>query len=164
MRTIKKLQWTRALAILTLISSCNNVDLNNEEKHLREFWAKTCDYLCSGDWDNYSNSWDHSSKIQVMHPEQNEWLTGWAKIREKYEAMLKSGMSCSLPKNELNLNISDDGKVAWGTVDIIIQFNDSTKTQVHAWETVVFEKNQEGQWKMVLGMASIPPDKKIVNQ
>jgi ketosteroid isomerase-like protein len=159
MKKNNKLTLTLLALVALSMQSCKTVNIKNEETQIREFWTKTCDYLCRGDWENYSESWDHSSKIQVIHPEQNEWLTGWEKIRIKYEAMLKSGMSCSLPKNELTLNISEDGKMAWGTVDVIIQFNDSTKTQVHAWETVVFEKNKEEQWKMVLGMASIPSNK-----
>ncbi len=160
MKDSNRLIWILSVFVCLSILSCKKVDLQNEERQIREFWTKTCDYLCKGDWENYSESWDHSSKIQVIHPEQNEWLTGWDKIRVKYEAMLKSGMSCTLPKNELALNVSEDGKMAWGTVDVIIQFNDSTKTQVHAWETVVFEKKTGGQWKMVLGMASITPTKK----
>lgn len=64
-------------------------------------------------------------------------------------------MKCSFPKNDLILNISESGDMAWGTADMILQFDDSTKSQARLWETGVFEKIN-GEWKMVLGMASGP--------
>ena len=142
--------------LILLISSCNiKPDLKNEERLIREFWDNASNYVCTGDWENYSRCWDHSSKIQIIHADQGEWLTGWEKIRVKYETLLGSGMKCSFPKNDLILNLSSTGDMAWGTADIILQFSDSTNTQIHLWETCVFEKI-DGQWKMVMGMASVP--------
>lgn len=152
---INRTSWTLLLVGMTLLTSCNNVDLKDEEKQIRELWTRASDYVCNGDWGNYAKCWDHSSKIQIMHTDQGEWLTGWEKIGTRYESMLNSGMRCSIPKNDLTLNISSSGDMAWGTVDIIIQFEDSTQTQAHLWETVVFEKIDD-QWKIVHGMASVP--------
>lgn len=111
-----------------------------DRKQIQELWANASNYVCNGDWDKYSKCWDHSSKIQIMHTDQGEWLTGWEEIGKKYEMLLKSGMRCIILKNEFILNISNSGDMAWGTADISFQFNDSTKTKVHLWETVVFEK------------------------
>lgn len=156
---INRTLWTSFLIGMTFLISCNKVDLKDEERQIRELWAQAGDYVCNGDWENYAECWDHSSKIQIMHTDQGEWLTGWEKIGKKYETMLNSGMRCSIPKNELTLNISSSGEMAWGTVDIVIQFNDSSQTQVHLWETGVFEKIN-GKWKIVHGMVSMPKNVK----
>ena len=148
-----KIRWIWLLTGLFLLNGCNNVDLKEDEKQIRDLWAKAGNYVCNGDWDNYSKCWDHSSKIQIMHVDQGEWLTGWEQIGKKYETLLKSGMRCSILKDDLTLNISKSGDMAWGTADITFQFNDSAKTKAHLWETAVFEKIN-GQWKMVHGMAS----------
>lgn len=129
--------------------------MEKEETEIRELWTKACAGICNGDWESYAACWSHTSKIQLIHTDRGEWLTGWEEIGAKYKKMLNSGISCNITRNQLRLNVSSSADMAWGTVDIIIHFNDNDKTRVHLWETVVFEK-MEGNWKIVCGMASIP--------
>ena len=102
--------------------------MENEEKQIRELWTGASQNICNGDWESYSECWSHSSKIRLIHADQGEWLKGWEEIGAKYEKMLTSGISCIIPRNELEINISSSADMAWGTVDIIIQFNDPAKT------------------------------------
>ena len=130
-----------------------------DEKQIRELWAGACEDICKGDWESYSKYWSHNTNIQLIHPDEGEWLIGWDKIGAKYREMLKPGFTCTILRNELILNISALADMAWGTVDIEIDFNITVGTKLHLWETIIFEKI-DGQWKMVHGMASIPEKNK----
>lgn len=129
--------------------------MEKEEKQIRDLWFKACENLCDGDWEGYADCWFHSPQIQLIHPDQGEWLKGWEEISAKYLEMLNSGITCNIPRNVLNINISSSAEMAWGTVDLQINFSDVDKTQLHLWETVVFEK-VNGKWKIIHGMAAIP--------
>lgn len=131
------------------------MEMEKDETQIRELWNKAGQSLCNGDWKTYSKCWSHSSEIQLIHPDQGEWLKGWEEISRKYKEMIKSKISCTILRNDLRLNFSSSADMAWGTVDIEIHFTNSAKTQIHLWETVIFEKIG-GKWKMVHGMASIP--------
>ena len=126
-----------------------------EERQIKELWTRASDYICTGNWKKYKECWSHSPQIQLIHPDEGEWLKGWKKIESKYEKMLNSGFKCSILSNELELNVSPSGDMAWGTVDIILNFNDTAQTRLRLWETLIFEKIN-GEWKIVHGMASIP--------
>ena len=136
--------------------------MENEERQLRELWTRASESICNGDWTSYRQCWSHSLDIQLIHPDQGEWLKGWEEIGAKYEEMLNSGISCSIPRNDLKLNISSSADMAYGTVDINIHFNDTAKTKVHLWQTIVFQKI-DGKWKIVHGIASIPKISVIPN-
>lgn len=136
-------------------NSCKKEEVENEERQIRQLWSRASQALCNGNWESYSECWSHSSDIQLIHTDQGEWLNGWEEIKPKYKEMLSSGFSCKIPKNELKLNISSSADMAWGTVNILIHFNDTAKTEMNLWETVIFEKI-DGKWKIVHGMVSIP--------
>lgn len=127
----------------------------DDENQIKELWNRASHDVCTGDWENYKTCWSHSSKIQLIHSDEGEWLQGWEKIGAKYEKMLKSGVRCSIRSNDLILNVSASAEMAWGTVDITIDFNDTEQTLLNLWETVIFEKIHD-KWKIVHGMASIP--------
>src|SRR5688500_3796568 len=99
--------WPSLLTLFITLSACsNNVDVVEEERQIRKLWDKTSDYVCNGDWENYSLSWAHTAQIQLMHPDQGDWITGWEKLKAKYEVLLKSRMKCTWPKNDLTINVS----------------------------------------------------------
>lgn len=123
-----------------------------EERHIRELWDTACISICSADWETYSTIWDKNPNIQLLHPDKEEWLTGWEQIGPYYKESFDAGVKCEILKNDLQLNLSPSGEMAWGTVEISLQYQES-KLHATLWETVVFEK-KEGKWKLVLGMAS----------
>lgn len=129
------------------------------KKQITELWNTACESICNGDWESYSQCWSHSSNIQLLHPDQGEWLTGWNEIGNKYKIMLTTGTTCRISRNDLKLHLSPTAGMAWGTVDIQLHFSDSAETSLHLWETVIFEQI-DGQWKIVHGMAAIPKDLK----
>jgi len=136
--------------------SCNTKpDIHKEEQKIREVWNGFTNSLCNGDWESFSKVWDHSTKVSVVHPHIGEWLTGWEEVQHKYEKLLDSDFRCTLKKNNLSLYISNSGDMAWGTVDLIVEFNDSSNTTNHPWQTVVFEKIK-GEWKLVYLLSTLP--------
>ena len=142
---------------ITFLLSCNQADkpLTNNEQEIRELWDRFTNSICNGNWEEFSKSWDHSSKVSMIHPHFGEWLKGWEEIRPKYNQLLNSEFRCTLEKNELVLNISNSGDMAWGIIDMIVQLDDSAKTKNHPWQSVVFEKIHE-EWKLVHLYSSLP--------
>lgn len=129
-----------------------NLNLKAEERKIRELWDQACLSICNSNWKIYSKIWDDSPGIQLIHPDKEEWLTGWEEISHYYKKLFDEGIKCELLKNDLNLNLSPSGEMAWGTVEITLLFQ-KKELPVRLWETVVFEKKM-GTWKLVLGMAS----------
>ncbi len=123
-----------------------------EEREIRELWDKACSSLCNCDWKTYATIWDKSMGIQILHPDKQEWLTGWEQIGPYYKQFFDASVRCKLLKNDLKLNISRSGEMAWGTVDLSLKYLEN-EISFRLWETVVFEK-KDGAWKLVMGMVS----------
>jgi len=135
----------------------NKVDLAKEEEQIREVWDKISLYGMKGDWADYSKYFNQTRKLQMIHPGMKEWLNGWSEFSEKYEDMMEKGMKYSIIKNHISVNVSNSGDMAWGLVDFIFSFDSDPNNKVHMWESVVFEKTN-GEWNIVMGMASNVPD------
>lgn len=146
---------TITVLLLTSISCGITSDTNTEEQEIRDLWNRFINSICDGNWEVFSKAWDHSPKVSVIHPHIGEKLNGWEEIQPKYHNLLNSAFRCSLPKNELEIHISNSGDMAWGIVDLIVQLNDSAKTTNHPWQSVVFEKIQ-GEWKLVHLFSTLP--------
>jgi len=140
---------------LWIVSCDTPIDFGREEQAIRKVWQNNINSICTGNWDEFAAVWDHSAEVSVIHPHSGEWLKGWKEVSYKYEQVLNSGMRCILVRNDLTLHISSSGDIAWGTVDMIVQFNDSNKTTNHPWQTVVFEKIK-GEWKLVYLLSTLP--------
>ena len=143
------------LAGMILSFSSNWVNPEEEEKQIRELWQEAGEYLSTGNWEGYKNCWKQSPDIEVIHPVQGEWLRGWNQVSEKYKELLKSGVQWNMLKDELTINISHSGDMAWGTMDVVFQIGEDKNNTVHLWETGAFEK-VNGEWKFVMGMACSP--------
>lgn len=90
---------------ITFLLSCNqaNKPLTNNEQEIRELWDRFTNSICDGSWEEFSNSWDHSSKVSMIHPHFGEWLKGWEEIRPKYYQLLNSEFRCTLVSCQVNI-------------------------------------------------------------
>ena len=146
-----------ASIIIICISSCNTKPetITDEEKIsqlINDFYFS----VCNGNWEFFSKSWDHSTKVHMMHPDNGDWLKGWEEIKKVYEPLIKSGMKCNISVNDLIINISESGEMAWVITDITVKYGNNPNSQLsHMWEIVVLEKI-EGQWKGVLAQSVSP--------
>lgn len=133
----------------------SKINLQKEEIQIRRLWKDASECICTGNWEGYKNCWKQNSEFQVIHPFQGEWLNGWIQVREKYKKLLQSGGRFTSLKDDLTLDISKSGDMAWGTMDIIFQIGEDKNNTVHVWETAAFEKVND-EWKFVMEMACSP--------
>ncbi len=146
-----------ASIIIICLSSCNTKQepITDEEK-ISQLINDTYFSVCNGNWELYSKLMDHSSKVQLMHPDNGVWLKGYEEIKKVYEPLIKSGMKCNISVNDLIINISESGDMAWVITDITVKYGDDPNSQSsHMWEIVVLEKI-EGQWKGVFAQSTSP--------
>lgn len=65
-------------------------------------------------------------------------------------------MKCNISVNDLIINISESGEMAWVITDITVKYGDDPNSQwSHMWEIVILEKIK-GQWKGVLAQSTSP--------
>ena len=156
MRTLFKIFSITLLMFLGTSSFVLKPTQTTDEQKLRKLTEDTYYAVCNGNWELFSNSWYHSSKVHLMHPDNGVWLKGWEEIKSIYEPSVKSGMKCNISVNDLVINISKSGEMAWVITDITVKYgNDPNSQPSHMWEIVVWEKI-DGQWKGVLAQSTTP--------
>ena len=156
MRTLFKFFSITLLIFLAFCPFVLKPSQITEEQKIKKLIEDTYNSVCNGNWELYSRSWDHSSKVQLMHPDNGVWLKGWKEIKNVYEPLLNSGMKCNISVNDLIINISESGEMAWVIIDIAVEFGNDPNSQLsHMWEIAIFEKI-EGQWKTVLAQSTSP--------
>ena len=152
--------FTAIILITGAFSNCTNrVDYLKEEEKIKELWYKISEYGANGDWENYAYYFDQTEKLQIIHPGMGEWLNGWDEFSGRYKAMMESGVAYTIVKNDIQINVSKSGDMAWGLADVIFSFDSNPDNKIHMWESIVFEKIAD-EWKLVMCMASSVADKK----
>lgn len=138
------------------ISSCNTKpDLALEEQNIRQLYKNLIKFSTEKNWEGYSGLMTQDPKLQIIHPENGEWLMGREAFEQAYEPLIRSGVNADFLKNDLKLYFSRTGDMAWGTIDVLARFNDYDSLMVHSWNVAIFEKEKEG-WKVVFFNQSVP--------
>lgn len=140
------------VALLLLVTGClgNVVDMENEEAAVRDAWEELNDAFMSADWDRYSQLWVQSSQLQVVHPAQRDWISGWAEFEPRYRELVASGDQWTFETNRLEVSVDSTGDTAWGVGEVVLTMNGQSQT---AWQMVVFRKENE-RWKIAAAFSS----------
>jgi hypothetical protein len=123
------------------------VDIDAEARLIRRVWEEAVNALTTKDWDAYSRFWAHESDIQVIHPAERDWTTGWEHVVSRYRAVIESPVTLSATTRKFEVNVAPSGEVAWATIEAAISVNGIEQV---SWQVVVF-KRLDGQWRAVLG-------------
>ena len=59
------------------------MDKSNEHE-VRDLLDAAAAALKSGDWPRYAEVWAHEPYVEVIHPGEHEWLTGWDAVGSAY--------------------------------------------------------------------------------
>lgn len=117
-------------------------------------WDRASRALCTGDWEGCQELWARTEYIEVIHPQEADWRTGWDAIEPAYRSLLASGFRCESETRSMRIHLSRAKKMAWATAEVVIRAADPP-TERTLWQTLVFEKIR-GRWRLVHAHASVP--------
>ena len=140
-----------------MTSSCNikSVDIVAEEAAVRATFEETIDAFSSKDWDRYSKLWIHEPYLQVVHPPQRDWITGWNNFETSYKKLIASDVQFTFKVNRMDIKVSPTGDTAWTTVEAVLNANGQS---VISWQMAVLQKI-DGKWRYAaLFASSLPPE------
>jgi ketosteroid isomerase-like protein len=110
--------------------------------------------LRAGDWPRYAAAWAHEPWIELLHPAEGEWLTGWDVIGAGYRALLASGARPEAERHRLQVRVAPSGEMAWAVAETVVSLPGATGATM-LWITYVLERGEAG-WRLVHGHASVP--------
>lgn len=125
----------------------------DEEVAVRSAWHELSAAFTSKDWARYTELWVHGPYLQVLHPGQRDWITGWETFAARYEPLVTSDVQWELKTNRLDVHVAPDGKTAWGIGEVVVTADGRSQT---SWQTVVFQKTDD-VWRIAAAMASLVP-------
>jgi len=144
------------ISIISILSCSPEIDIGIEKQKIEALLDKNTIAFENRDWNSYESFWMQDSTIEVIHPDNNEWLVGWKNVKSKYKAIFDSQFSAKLLDTKRNIHVSDSAEMSWMTSRDIIQIIVGTDTSVVTqWSTAVFEKRY-GEWRIVHAHASTP--------
>jgi len=127
--------------------------MEEEKSKILNKWREANSALQNKNWDIYSSIWAHTDYIQILHPDEGEWLKGWKLIGPAYRELIEDGPEIQSDFYDVNVRISKDNTMAWLTCKNNIRLINGDEIEFESWQTCVFEKIA-GEWKMVHGHAS----------
>ena len=124
------------------------------EADIRALLDEASAALHNGDWPRYERLWAHERWISVIHPAENEWLTGWDAIGPAYHALLSGDVRPNPERRNLRIRVAPSSDMGWATVEAMVVRDGGP---VRLWQTFVFERGQDG-WRIVHGHVSVPTE------
>ena len=145
---------TFALAAGTLLACASAPPrVADDEVAVRNAWHELSAAFTSKDWSRYTELWVHGPYLQVLHPGQRDWITGWETFAARYEPLVTSDVQWEFTTKRLDVHVAPDGKTAWGIGEVVVTAEGSSQT---SWQTVVFQKIDDA-WRIAAAMASSVP-------
>lgn len=143
------------LLFLALTNGCASAHINRaaEEAAVRRAWQEVSDAFMAADWDRYSELWVQSEDLQVVHPGQRDWLSGWAAFADRYRDLIAEGDRWNFETTRLHVQVDSTGDTAWAIGELQLGFGERAQP---AWQMAVFRK-QQGRWKIAAAFSSLLP-------
>jgi hypothetical protein len=146
------------VAVWLALSPCvlAQVNMPDDAAAIRAVWDEAASALVGKDWGRYSKVWAHDENVQVVHPTERSWLTGWPHLEARYRSLISSNVRLAAQTRRFELRIGASRDVAWATTETLVTVNDVAHT---SWGVGVFQK-REGRWRMVLFFdgGALPPE------
>jgi hypothetical protein len=128
-------------------------DVAAEEAAVRGLWDELGAAFIAQDWDRYSSLWVQGPDLQVIHPGQRSWISGWSEFAPRYRKLVATGGEWAFSTERLEVRVAPTGQTAWLTAEIAMAFSDQTRT---AWQMAVCRK-VEDKWRIAsFFSASLP--------
>ncbi len=149
MRYSLRLTW---LTVLLVIAACRPaVDVEAEKRAIDAHWQELNAALESHDWPRYQSLWAHVPYVEIIHPAEPDWRTGWRQFEARYRPLLESNIDFgSAETRRMHTHIGPSGDVAWATIEVTAKVGEVEET---SWLVVVYQKI-DGRWRVVLALDS----------
>ena len=141
-------------ALLSICASCSPApDLTLEADAVRALWDQTNAALAAKDWELYQTLWLQEQTLQVIHPAQGDWISGWQDFSARYQGVFASPNAFSVETSRFNVDVAPSADMAWATIEATLSVNGVPSTH---WYVMVAEK-VEGRWRIAVAVDSPPP-------
>jgi hypothetical protein len=141
-------------ALICVCASCSPApDLTREADAVRALWDQTNAALAAKNWELYQTFWLQEPTLQVIHPAQGDWISGWQDFSARYQGVLSSANEFSVETSRFNVDVAPSADMAWATIEATLSVNGVPSTH---WYVVVAEK-VEGRWRIAVALDSPPP-------
>lgn len=159
MRSIRKLG---IIVLLAVTGACGNdpVNIAQEEEAVRASWQELRDTFTSKDWQRYAELWVHEPYLQVVHPGNRDWITGWDAFERRLTALASSEVRWDFETTRLEVHVSPDGKTAWAIGEVVLRMDGQPRT---SWQMAVFQKIG-GDWRVAAAFATPLPALPAANE
>jgi hypothetical protein len=135
------------------------VDAGAEAAAVRHLYGRAVQAAIQKDWPAYEILWAQDASIELLHPDEAEWLVGWTEIKPRMREMFDPDMHLEVESDSMFVRIGPSGDVAWASQELRLRVVTAGETEeFRQWSTLVFLKLDEG-WKMVHAQASLVPFK-----
>lgn len=148
-----------SLAIILSLTSTNELysqNIKEDENAIRNLFFDMSDALMDKEWDLYKSFWVQDTTLNVVHPGDRDWATGWHAVEQRYLPYFSPEIDfqAELETDEFKIYIAPEGEFAWAIVDLKLIVGEYT---AQAWQVMVLRKIK-GKWRVNLAFdAPIPP-------
>ncbi len=150
----------KRLLVLTVVAmslySCSDsqVDTDEEKQAVRATWDAIGQAFIDKDWIRYSSFFDQSPDFQLVHPAQQNWISGFDDFQAQYEPLITAEGEWKFETTRFDANVGPAASVAWAMIEFTFALENGDP--ITNWELVVFTKN-EGKWSVASALvASLP--------
>jgi hypothetical protein len=107
------------------------------------------------DWERYQSYFVQDTTLNVVHPGEMDWATGWHAVKRRYKPLFgpEVNLQADIKTNTFITYIAPGGEFAWALIDVKVIRQENTW---HSWQVYVFRKI-DGKWKLNMGFdADLP--------
>lgn len=154
----------KLFSLICLLTCCNLIFAQAEEKHHNEDMAKINDvldkYLTANATQNIKQIeevWAIDEDIEAFGTAAGERVKGWEAIRKAFVHQFATFTDTYISARDRSIHIDDSGNFAW--VSQILNYNfllEGSQIRNEGVRYTAVLKNIDGQWKMVQMHLSLP--------
>ena len=160
---MKKLLLATVTLFLIISISCKNArDCVDEEQEISQIENVLDQYILANENQDFSiieKIWSTKDDIVLIGTDSDEKLIGWNSIKKAIQHQFKSFDEVYITDKERIINLGNDGKTAWFSVEL--SYNFIYKGEAKSFEGIRFTgvliKANEN-WELVQGHLSIPAE------
>lgn len=140
------------------VAQLSSQDINEDELAIQKLFFDMSDALMDKEWERYQSFWVQDTTLNVVHPGDRDWATGWHAVELRYRPLFSPEVNfqAELKTDEFKVYVAPGGEFAWAVVDLKAIMGEYT---LQSWQVMVLRKI-DGRWRVNLAFAAnLPPAK-----
>jgi ketosteroid isomerase-like protein len=153
-------QFFRSLSIILVLLpfSSNSFGQNheNDKNAIKQLYYDMGDALMEKDWDRWQSYWVEDNTLNVVHPGNQDWASGWEEVMIRYKPLFGPdvNMKAEVTAEPFKIYVAPGGEFAWAIYDQKVKMGEH---QMQSWGVMVLKKTN-GNWQVNLAFdADLPP-------